>query len=122
MYEYKKRSESNELPCSFVAFWDGFPVGMVSLRKKDLLNREDLTPWLSALYVLHDYRNRGIGSELIKAVLNLSRKKGFKKIFLFIDNRDIHELEKYYSARGWMFLDNGSDSDGNNTKILFYEL
>ncbi|MCL1865356.1 MAG: GNAT family N-acetyltransferase [Spirochaetes bacterium] len=122
MYEYKKRAESNELPCSFVALCNEFPVGMVSLRTVDLQSREDLTPWLSALYVLPDYRNRGIGSELINAVLDLSREKGFKKIFLFLDNRDIIKLEKYYSTRGWIYLDDGTDSDGNNTKIFFYEL
>jgi GNAT superfamily N-acetyltransferase len=122
MQEYKKRASVNELPYSFVALWDGFPAGMVSIRKTDLLSREDLTPWLSALYVLPDYRNRGIGSELIEAVLNSSREIGFKKIFLFLDQRDIIELERYYSARGWIYLDNGADSDGNNTKIFFHEL
>jgi GNAT superfamily N-acetyltransferase len=122
MHEYKKRALSNELPCSFVAFWDEFPVGMVSLRKLDLLSREDLSPWLSALYVLPDYRNRGAGTELINAVLNLSRGKGFKRIFLFLDNRGITELEKYYSSRGWKYLDDASDSEGNDTKILFHEL
>ena len=122
MHEYKKRASVNELPCSFVAIWDGFPVGMVSLRKTDLLSREDLTPWMSALYVLPDYRNRGVGSELIEAVLNSSREKGFEKIFLFLDHRDINELERYYSVRGWIYLDNGFDSDGNNTKIFFHEL
>ncbi|MCL2154278.1 MAG: GNAT family N-acetyltransferase [Leptospirales bacterium] len=122
MHEYKKRALSDELPCSFVAFWNEFPVGMVSLRKIDLQSREDLTPWLSALYVLPDYRNRGIGSELINAVLNSSQEKGFRRIFLFLDNRGIIELEKYYSARGWIYLDDSSDSEGNNTKILFHEL
>ena len=122
MYEYKKRAESDELPRSFVAFCDEFPVGMVSIRKTDLMSREDLTPWMSALYVLPDYRNIGIGSELINAALNASRLKGFKKIFLFLDNRDIIELEKYYSVRGWMYFDDGYDSDGNSTKIFFHEL
>jgi GNAT superfamily N-acetyltransferase len=122
MQEYKKRAEDGELPCSFVAFWDGFPVGMVSIRKTDLLSRDDLTPWLSALYVLPDFRKKGIGSELIAAVLNSSRQKGFGKIFLFLDNRDIAKLEKYYSSRRWIYLDDGVDAYGNNTKIFFYEL
>ena len=123
MHKYKKRAESDELPCSFVALWDEFPVGMVSLIKKvDLQSREELTPWLSALYVLPDHRNRGIGTELINAVLNSSSEKGFKRIFLFLDNRGIIKLEKYYSARGWIYFDDVFDSEGNNTKILFHEL
>ena len=122
MHEYKKRAESDEVPCSFAATWDEFPVGMASLRKTDLLSREDLSPWLSALYVLPEYRKRGIGYELVKAVLDSSRMKGYKRIFLFLDNRDIIELEKYYSSKGWIYLDDDTDCYGNKTKILFYEL
>lgn len=120
--EYRRRSEFDSFPCSFIAFWGELPVGMVSIKTNDLLKREDLSPWLSALYVSPDYRERGIGTELINAVINLCAYKGFRRVFLFIDSRHMKELEVYYKARGWIFLDVDTDSDGNRTKILFHEL
>ncbi len=122
LHEYKRRSEPDSLPCSFVAFWGELPVGMISIKETDMQSRRELAPWLSALYVSPEYRERGIGSELIRAVLNYCSYAGFKRIFLFIDVRFMEKLENYYTTRGWIFLDEDLDSDGNITKILFHEL
>jgi len=121
LHEYKRRAEPDSLPCSFIAFWGELPVGMVSLKATDMIKRQELSPWLSALYVSPDYRERGIGTELIRAVLNLCSYKGFPRVFLFIDSRFMKQLESYYKSRGWIFLDEETDSDGNRTKILFHE-
>ncbi len=122
MHEYKRRAEPESLPCSFIAFWGELPVGMISIKETDMVSRQELSPWLSALYVSPDYRERGVGTALIRTVLNFCSYKGFKRIFLFIDIRFISELEKFYGNRGWIFYDEDMDSDGNRTKILFHEL
>ncbi len=122
LHEYRRRAEPDSLPCSFIAFWGELPVGMISIKDTDMISRRELSPWLSALYVSPEYRERGIGTELIKTVQNFSSYKGFKRIFLFIDIRYLEKLEKYYAERGWIFLDEDLDSDGNITKILFHEL
>jgi len=122
LQEYKRRAEPDSLPCSFIAFWGELPVGMVSVKETDMISRRELSPWLSALYVSPDYRERGVGTELIRAVFNLCSSRGFKRVFLFIDSRFIKALEKFYGNQGWIFLDMDTDSDGNRTKILFHEL
>jgi len=122
LHEYRRRAAIDTLPCSFVAFWGELPVGMVSIKETDMMKRQELSPWLSALYVSPDYRERGVGTELIRAVLNRCSNKGFKRVFLFIDSRHMEMLESYYRNRGWIFLDEETDSDGNMTKILFHEL
>ena len=95
---------------------------MISIKATDLANRDDLTPWLSALFVSPEYRRNGIGVSLINTVLETAKKAGFKRIFLFIDSRYMDELEKFYLARGWIFFDLEKDTDGKMTKILFHEL
>ena len=120
--DYKRRGEGDSLPYSFIAFWNEFPVGMVSLKETDMITRQDISPWLSALYVSPDYRKRGIGTQLIKSVFSLCSDKSYDRVFLFIDSRNIDELEKFYAANGWIFLDEDIDSDGNRTKILFHQV
>jgi GNAT superfamily N-acetyltransferase len=122
LHDYKRRIGEDSLPCSFVAFWGELPVGMVSIKETDMAKREELSPWLSALFVSPEYRKKGIGTELINAVIELSSRRDFKRIFLFIDSRFMMELENFYMSRGWIFLDEEIDSDGNRTKILFHDL
>jgi len=122
LHDYRRRASVNTLPFSFIAMWNEIPVGMISIKKTDLANRDELTPWLSALFVAPEYRGKGIGSILIDTVLETGKKSGYKRIFLFIDSRNMDELEKFYFKRGWIFLDRETDSDGEMTKILFHEL
>jgi len=122
MQEYQNRALVDSLPCSFVAFWNELPVGMVSIKKTDMVSRQELSPWLSALYVSPEYRERGIATELIRSVLSYCAGRGFKRVFLFIDSRYMEALDKFYAERGWIFLDEDYDSDGRKTKILFHEL
>lgn len=121
LQEYRNRADAGSLPYSFVACMDDLPVGMVSVKFNDMLNRPDLSPWMSALYVTPEYRNTGIGKLLISAVLQDCQDNGIKRIFLFVDSRYREKLSAYYSKLGWVFLDEEKDSDGNQTRIYFYE-
>ena len=38
---------------------------MVSLKENDLWSRKDLNPWMASLYVVPEYRGKGIGSSLV---------------------------------------------------------
>lgn len=122
MQEYRRRAEADSLPYSFVACMDDLPVGMVSIKFNDMLNRPDLSPWLSALYVVPEYRNTGIGQLLISAVVQDCEDNNIKRVFLFVDSRHVEKLAKFYTRRGWIYLDEERDSDGNITKIFFYEI
>ena len=121
LQEYSRRADNESLPYSFVACMNDLPVGMVSIKYNDMLNRPDLSPWLSALYVAPEYRNTGIGGLLISTVLQDCADNGIQRIFLFVDSRYRKKLSDYYSGLGWIFLDEEKDSDGNATRIYFYE-
>jgi len=95
---------------------------MVSVKESELARREELSPWLSALYVAPEYREQRIGEKLIRTVIDDCRRNKMKRIFLFLDSRNLSRLERYYTKRGWIYYDDETDSDGNRTKIFFYEL
>lgn len=120
--EFRIRADCSRLPYTFIALWNEFPVGMVTLKEKDLSNRQELTPWLSALYVMPEFRNRGVGDQLIKTLINEVYLYKTDRVYLFIDSRNKEELEHYYTKRGWLYFDDAKDSDGNDTKILYYQL
>jgi GNAT superfamily N-acetyltransferase len=65
---YKERVNAERIPMTWIAIEDDIPAGMVSLKENDLWSKKNLNPWLASLFVLPEYRNRGIGYLLIKQV------------------------------------------------------
>ncbi len=117
--DYRRRSESSELPITWVAFVNTLPVGMVTLKKNDLLNRMDLFPWLSALFVDYDYRGSGIGTMLIRKVKKNVRKRGMCMLYLYADHYNTERLYGFYLKRGWSFLENSRDVNNDKVPIFF---
>lgn len=120
--EYKRRAGGEGPPFTFMAFVDDVPAGMVALKQYDLASRKDLSPWLSALYVVNEFRNQGIGNRLISRIIEESGNAGYKNLHLFIDNRDLTRLEKYYEKRGWQYLDSSPGPDNQSAKIFRYSI
>jgi len=99
------------LPLCLVALEGEQCVGTVSIFTDDLHSRQDLTPWLAALYVDAAHRNRGIGGALIERLLEVARGLGVRRLYLHTET-----ASAYYRRKGWRFLfrtvnDRGEESD-----------
>ncbi len=99
---FKQHLNHDKMPMTFVALYDGKPVGMASLRENDGLNLEpELSPWLGSLVVDPHYRQKKIAITLIDAVKNQAKKFGYKKLYLFAFDKTIHH---YYARLGWQVI------------------
>jgi N-acetylglutamate synthase-like GNAT family acetyltransferase len=88
------------IPLALVALSDGLPVGTASMQPEDMSSRPDLSPWLAAVYVLPDYRNKGIGAQLVKGVENVAHSLQISKLYLFTPDQ-----EKFYARLGWSVME-----------------
>jgi GNAT superfamily N-acetyltransferase len=84
---------------TFVAVENGRALGTASLDFEDLPPRSDLTPWLASVYVLPEFRARGLGALLIEAVAKEAQARGFEQIYLHTSDR-----AEFYAKRGWSVL------------------
>ncbi len=85
------------LPLTLIAFANEVPVGMCSLaHNRGIL--PELSPWLAALYVHPDYRSRGIGTLLEKAICTKASSMGDKTIYCFSSDKSIIP---WYQQHGW---------------------
>jgi len=99
------------LPQLFGAFSDGRLVGTAALIRNDLMSRQDLTPWLSALYVQREERGKGYGTLLQNYAVQAAQQEGFASIYL-------GSLQiGYYEQNGWMFLEHGILPSGDLIRI-----
>jgi GNAT superfamily N-acetyltransferase len=89
----------DRIPLCLVALEGEQCVGTVSIFVDDLRARQDLTPWLAALYVDAAHRSRGIGSALIDRLLVVARGLGIRRLYLHTET-----APEYYRRKGWRFL------------------
>ena len=62
--ELREQMNRNELPIAWVAHGNGQLFGTAVFRVDGPEGREDLTPWLSGVFVGSHFRRRGIGAAL----------------------------------------------------------
>lgn len=91
------------LPVTFVALLDDKPVGTVELWRCDLISRQDLYPWLAALYIDESQRGCGLGAQLQHHVEAFSRRTGFRELYLYAT------FANYYERFGWQYIGDGLD-------------
>jgi GNAT superfamily N-acetyltransferase len=119
---YRQRTTMNSIPLAWAAVEESMPVGMASLKNDDLWARKDLNPWLASLYVVPEFRRRGIAEGLVSAVTGKARELNYRRIYLFLDAKDEAHLAEYYQGRGWRYLEDALDNDGLPTKIFYFPL
>lgn len=92
-------SQTSGLPLTLIARTGDHVVGTASLIKHDMEVHLELTPWLSSVYVDTEYRRQGIGSQLVKRIVQEAANINAKILYLFTPDR-----ESFYARMGWQLL------------------
>ena len=82
------------------AFFDGVPAGTCLLTPKELEPCHPVSPWLAGLYVAPEFRRRGIGKLLIRAIEDQARKRGNAQLYLYAD-----DATSYYEKLEWRVVE-----------------
>ncbi|STD22303.1 GCN5-Related N-Acetyltransferase [Enterobacter asburiae] len=77
------------LPLTFIAVEDEQLVGTVGLWRCDLITRQDLFPWLAALYVDDAARGKGLAGKLQQHVITWAAQAGYEELHLWSACRDL---------------------------------
>ncbi|MFN2129375.1 MAG: GNAT family N-acetyltransferase [Anaerolineae bacterium] len=88
------------VPMTLVALSGDTLLGSASLIQHDMDTRMDLSPWLASVYVDPPYRERGIGSALVEAIVDRAERLGFSALYLFTPDR-----APFYERLGWHILE-----------------
>jgi N-acetylglutamate synthase-like GNAT family acetyltransferase len=77
------RMNENEMPITLVAHDERGVLGTASLKASDMEILQELTPWLSSVYVHPDHRGTGVASALVAEIEKTARQLGFTRIHVF---------------------------------------
>ncbi len=84
------------IPSTYIALENNTLLGSAAIVEHDMDNKPELSPWLASVYVDKEYRYQGIGSKLVKHVINIARKANVTELFLFTTQQ-----AEFYSKLGW---------------------
>ena len=83
--------DPGRIPLSLLALIDDRPAGTVNLIHNDDPTRPHLHPWLAALVVVPQYRGQGVGSALVRALLQEARRLDVSELYLGTDIPGFYE-------------------------------
>ena len=76
-------------------------VGSASLFPHDMDTHPELTPWLASVFVAPQHRGQGIGTALIRRVIQQARTLGISQLYLFTTP----DKEGFYARLGWSLIE-----------------
>jgi GNAT superfamily N-acetyltransferase len=94
------QTESDDIPETFVAVSGTILLGSASLVPHDMEMRMDLTPWLASVYVATEQRKQGVGSALVRHVVQEAARRGYETLYLFTPDQ-----QALYAGLGWTTLE-----------------
>jgi GNAT superfamily N-acetyltransferase len=97
---FRKHLVRSSIPLTLLALWDGVPAGTASIYMQDMDIHPELTPWLAAVYVSADYRNKGIGGKLVGAIEEVASHLRIATLYLWTPDK-----EHFYSQLGWSVIE-----------------
>jgi GNAT superfamily N-acetyltransferase len=98
----REAANRRTIPTAFVAVLDSQLVGSATLGASDMKTRKDLTPWLKDVFVMPEFRRRGIASMLVRRAVQEAAEIGVREMYLFTTGSWREDL---YSGLGWKVID-----------------
>jgi len=103
-----------KLPLTYVLVEADQLLGTVGLWRCDLISRQDLFPWLAALYVRERARGKGLAGQLQRHVIEQAQEMGFHELHLYSACRD------FYERFGWEYIGDGLDYPDKTVHLYRY--
>lgn len=106
----------------------GLPLHIAAIEKRralgsaSVISDDEVTGWkgsgwwLANVFVVHEYRGRGIGSSLINRAIAIARESGARDLHLVTDTE-----EDWYLKQGWERIGLG-DVHGNEMVVMHLKL
>jgi GNAT superfamily N-acetyltransferase len=89
------------IPLALVAHDGDTFLGTASVIASDLAERPQWTPWVAAVWVEPEARNRGVGSAMVERAAKDCFALGFSRAYLCARPR----LSRFYQAMGWTIFE-----------------
>lgn len=97
----RKFTLRDRIPTTYVAFDRDELLGSVALVEHDIMTRQDLTPWVSNVYIKRSRRGQGVGGALVQHAVDKASEMGIRQLYVYTRTDTTHPVRKFYTKFGW---------------------
>jgi len=101
---------------ALVAKADGEPVGTCLLVESEIEPDHDVSPWLAGLFVVPEYRRKGVGAASVRAIEDQARQRELSRVYLYTTH-----AVGFYKRLGWKVMDR-TNWQGFDTALMVRDL
>lgn len=87
------------VPSTFIYKHNGELAGSAAIVENDMSTHKELSPWMASVFVEPSFRKRGIGSALVRHVMQQAKEQGISTLYLFTPDQ-----APLYESLGWSTL------------------
>ena len=108
---YNSLTTESPLPRWYLMIKGNAIIGGYGLVVNDFMSRQDLWPWVCAVYIEESERGKALGSRLLELGRREASTLGFPKVYLSTDHVG------YYEKYGWRYIGDGYSVSGERTRM-----
>jgi GNAT superfamily N-acetyltransferase len=112
----RQRMSRDRTPLCLVAILDNQPIASATLKFREVESHPQYKHWLGNVYVLPEYRRRGIGSLVIQKAIDEAKRIGIRNLYLYT-----RDQENLYERLGWKIIEQ-VEHHGRTASIMRKEL
>jgi N-acetylglutamate synthase-like GNAT family acetyltransferase len=96
----RQRLHKDKIPLCLVAFADSKPIATTTLKIREMDIYPQFEYWLGNVYVVPEYRNQGVGSQIVESTVERAKLLGVKNLYLYTQDR-----EHFYQRLFWTAIE-----------------
>lgn len=107
----------DKIPLGVALFMDGRLVAFCRLRVTNLKCCLELSPWISGLFVLPEFRGLGLGKMIVDEMCDIAKRLGIKIMYVWTD-----QTPDFYVKLGFEFLRTVFKNEGGEAMLFCKQL
>lgn len=90
----------DRIPLTIVILRDSNPIASASLKIREMETHPQYLHWLGGVFVHPDYRQQGIGSNLVDYTADEAKRLAVNELYLYTRSH-----ERFYTQLGWQVIE-----------------
>ena len=113
-YKFKELYTKDELPFGIAMLDKENIIGFCVFKIENLKKYPEITPWISDVMIIEEYRKKGYGRLLIQTGEKILKELGYNKVYIWTD-----QAPEFYKKLGFIYKQEVEKNEGGYGRLFY---